>query len=165
MILRRRDRVRLRRLEARDAGPWRALRAEALALHPEAFGETHDPLSGQPLAAFADALETGLVLGAFDGEDLVGSMALDVTGAQGELRAVYVRPDRRGQGLGRRLLRDLLAEAKRQGVRRLDLSVASTNHPALRFYLAAGFRSAGQPSRALARDGRLLDLIVMTRAL
>jgi ribosomal protein S18 acetylase RimI-like enzyme len=49
----------------------------------------------------------------------------------------------RGQGIGRALLRDLLAEAQRQGVRVISLSVEAEN-PALRLYESEGFEKVGQ---------------------
>ncbi|WP_071673982.1 GNAT family N-acetyltransferase [Nioella nitratireducens] len=160
-----RPQVRVRRLLAEDAEPWRALRLEALRLHPEAFGSTHDEWAGQPLSVFVDRLNRAVILGAFFRGDLVGSMALDAEGETGEITAVYIRPDQRGRGLARRLMARVLRIAKQAGLRRLTLTVAETNHPALRFYLAAGFRRQARAARALSRDGRLLDLITLSRDL
>jgi len=167
MIWRRRKRrATIRRLRADDAAIWRDLRLEALLLHPEAYGSTHDDWAGQPLQAFADRLSAGLVLGAFRGGALVGSTALDAdpdTPETGLLTAVYVNATYRGAGIARDLLRAAEVQAKDAGMTRLALCVASGNDRALRFYRAAGFRPAGQGPRALARDGQLLDLIDMVR--
>ncbi len=158
-------RVRVRRLLADDAAIWRDLRLEALQLHPEAFGSTHDDWAGQPLSTFVDRLTGATILGAFIDGELVGSMALDAEGATGEITAVYIRQSQRGRGLARRLMKQVMTVARRAGLARLTLTVAETNHAALRFYLAAGFRRDGRAPRALARDGRLLDLITLSRTL
>ncbi len=163
---RRKGRATLRRLLADDAAIWRDLRLEALSLHPEAYGSSHDDWAGQPLRAFADRLSAGRVLGAFRDGLLVGSTALDPdpeTSETGLLTAVYVNAAYRGEGIARDLLCAAEVQAKDAGMTGLALCVASSNQPALRFYRAAGFRPAGQGPRALARNGQLLDLIHMVR--
>lgn len=162
----RKGRARLRRLGAEDAEIWRELRGKALLLHPEAEGASHDEWAGQPLRAFADQLDNTVVFGAFRRGELVGTTALDPDPAcpdTGQITAVYVDAAHRGQGIARDLLRAVEAQARKAGMMRLALCVASGNQPALRFYQAAGFRPAGQGPRALARDGRLLELIQMVR--
>lgn len=162
----RRPRVSIRRLLAADAVNWRDLRLEALSLHPEAYGSTHDDWAGAPLSAFADRLGAGIILGAFHGDDLVGSTALDAVPSapeRCEITAVYVKSNVRGQGVARALLRETVVQAKAREFDALVLSVATTNQQALRLYQAAGFRSAGQEPRALARNGQILDLIRMVR--
>lgn len=154
-------RVRIRRLLAEDAALWRDLRLEALAKHPEAYGSTHDDWAGRPLSDFADRLERACIVGAFKGETLVGCMALDTAQERGEITAVYVRQDLRGRGVARAMLKTQQRRAQQRGVSQLYLTVAETNRPALRFYERAGFCRIEEPSRALARDGQLLDLITM----
>lgn len=167
MIWRRRKRrAEIRRLLADDAAIWRDLRLEALSRHPEAYGSTHDDWAGQPLQTFAERLTSGLVLGAFQGGVLVGSTALDPDpddAGTGLVTAVYVGAAHRGAGIARDLLHAIEAQARDAGMTRLALSVALENDRALRFYRAAGFRPAGQGPRALARDGRFLDVIGMVR--
>jgi ribosomal protein S18 acetylase RimI-like enzyme len=163
---RRKGRAVIRRLLPEDAAIWRDLRLEALLLHPEAYGSSHDDWAGQPLEAFAERLTSGAILGAFQGAALVGSTALDPDPDDpgiGLVTAVYVNAGYRGQGIAQDLLHAVEAQAKAACMAQLALTVALGNHPALRFYRAAGFRSAGQGPRALARDGQLLDLIRMVR--
>jgi GNAT superfamily N-acetyltransferase len=54
------------------------------------------------------------------------------------LEDLYVRPEHRGQGVGRALLRELAAECGRRGYVRLEWSVLEWNEPAIRFYLSQG---------------------------
>lgn len=51
-----------------------------------------------------------------------------------------VVPEAQGQGVGQRLLRELLAEARRRGDRRFELEVIEQNPPALALYRKAGFQ-------------------------
>ena len=141
------------------------MRREALAELPEAFGATHDDWAGRPLADIASHLDDHCVFGAFRDEALIGTMALDCSDAAGEVSAVYVHPECRGKGIGRALLKALSKEARGRDLSQLMLAVAETNVAALRFYRGAGFSNSNQPSRALTRDGRLLDLVTMTKAL
>lgn len=54
------------------------------------------------------------------------------------LEDLYVRPDARGSGLGRRLLATLAGECVRRGYARLEWTVLDWNTPALGFYRALG---------------------------
>jgi putative acetyltransferase len=56
-----------------------------------------------------------------------------------ELRKMYFRPAIRGQGLGRRLLDDLIAEARRRRFERIELETASNLTAAIALYQRAGF--------------------------
>ncbi|MFC4030986.1 GNAT family N-acetyltransferase [Streptomyces polygonati] len=65
------------------------------------------------------------------------------TGADGELYALYVRPDRIGTGAGRALTAEVVRHAAEAGRRRLLLWVLADNHRARRFYGRAGFTADG----------------------
>lgn len=54
------------------------------------------------------------------------------------LEDLYVRPEQRGSGLGKALLRTLAAECVRRGYARLEWWVLNWNKPAIDFYQAAG---------------------------
>ena len=74
------------------------------------------------------------------------------------LEDLFVRPERRGLGLGRALLAALARECVERGYARLEWSVLDWNEPAIGFYRALGaepmsgwtvYRLAGEPLRAL----------------
>jgi len=76
------------------------------------------------------------------------------------LEDLFVRPEERGRGAGRILLRALARIALRRGCGRMEWAVLDWNRSAIRFYrgLGAGLRRewiltrlAGDPLRALAR--------------
>ena len=54
------------------------------------------------------------------------------------LEDLYVRPEHRGRGLGRELLRTLAATCVERGYDRLEWSVLDWNEPSIAFYRAAG---------------------------
>lgn len=77
------------------------------------------------------------------------------------VQTIGVARDEQGRGIGRSMLRELLAEADRRGCAHVDLEVRADNEPALRLYEQHGFRRIGvrhgyyQPSGA--------DAVIMRR--
>jgi GNAT superfamily N-acetyltransferase len=78
------------------------------------------------------------------------------------LEDLFVRPEARGRGYGRRLLARLAAIARDRGCRRLEWSVLDWNEGAIRFYRALGanamdqwtvYRLTGEALEALADEG------------
>ncbi|HYS54792.1 MAG TPA: GNAT family N-acetyltransferase [Thermoanaerobaculia bacterium] len=61
-------------------------------------------------------------------------------GACAELKRMYVVPEARGEGIGRKLLTALEAEARKLGVQRLVLETGTRQLAALGLYRCAGFR-------------------------
>jgi ribosomal-protein-alanine N-acetyltransferase len=60
-----------------------------------------------------------------------------------ELLKIGVAPEFQRQGFGKLLLEDTLAEGKRRGSTRCFLEVRKSNHAAIQFYSAHGFRIDG----------------------
>ncbi|HVZ63642.1 MAG TPA: GNAT family N-acetyltransferase [Lacunisphaera sp.] len=58
----------------------------------------------------------------------------------GELKRMYVRPEFRGAGHGRRLIERLAAHARAHGITLLRLETGTKQDEAIRLYEAAGFR-------------------------
>ena len=56
------------------------------------------------------------------------------------LEDIFVRPERRGQGVGRALFRACAAEAVRRGCGRMEWQVLDWNAPAIDFYRRSGAR-------------------------
>jgi ribosomal protein S18 acetylase RimI-like enzyme len=72
--------------------------------------------------------------------DLAGSLVLtDEGSAHGRVRCFLLAPELRGAGLGRRLLGQLLAEARAAGLQTLELETFSELAAAARLYRDAGF--------------------------
>jgi ribosomal protein S18 acetylase RimI-like enzyme len=66
-----------------------------------------------------------------------------------------VVPSKRGKGLGRELLTELLAQARAEGHRQVSLSVEPDN-PALHLYERHGFEKVGERAGAWVMRARLL---------
>jgi putative acetyltransferase len=62
-----------------------------------------------------------------------------LSSVEAELRKMYLLPAARGRGIGRSLLRHLIADARRLGYRRVVLETASVLTEAIELYRSAGF--------------------------
>jgi [ribosomal protein S18]-alanine N-acetyltransferase len=81
---------------------------------------------------------------------------------EAELLLIAVRPEARRTGLGRKLMQDLLAQARSGGVAQLFLEVREGNSPAVALYRAAGFEPIGRRARYYrGRDGRAHDALTL----
>jgi ribosomal protein S18 acetylase RimI-like enzyme len=162
--------VQVRPLRPEEAEAFRSIRLEALQRHPEAFGSTLEREAAQPLGFFAERLARNAVFGAFQGEALVGVVgfyALDgpKTRHKGVLWGMYVKPAARGRGVAEALTARVIAQAHRERVEALQLTVVSPNERALRFYRRMGFSTYGVEPRALKHYGAYFDEVLMVRFL
>ena len=158
-------------LTSSHAEPYRALMLEAYAAAPEAFTSTPEERAPLPLAWWEGRLAASAVFGAFEGERLVGTVALVFsdrirTRHVGEVAAMYVRPEARRCGAGRALLDALLDHARaRPGLAALTLTVTAGNAPALALYRAAGFEAFGTQPMAVRGPSGYLAKVHMWRPL
>lgn len=80
------------------------------------------------------------------GEEIVGQLEMRLVEHEphiGYVSLIYVPPERRGQGLGRRLHEHAVQVARHRDKRALRLSVSFTNVPAIMFYRRLGWEMVG----------------------
>jgi putative acetyltransferase len=109
-----------------------ALDAHAIALYPPESNHLLD------IAALCDAAVTFLVVRAGGAAIGCGALLRDPRG-WGEIKRMYVRPDTRGRGIGRRVLAELEMTARASGLPLLRLETGIHNTEALALYRGAGF--------------------------
>ena len=158
--------IHIRQLIPSDAESFRELRLEGLRLNPEAFGSTYEFEKDQPLTRYTGWLTNSTAFGAFQNSQLIGTASFTVSSGlkdshKGLLRAMYVRPTHRRSGAGRLLVQAVI-ELAHQKVEQVQLSVVSTNRPALRLYESLGFRQYGLEKNALKHNGTYSDEILMS---
>ncbi|MGA5007095.1 MULTISPECIES: GNAT family N-acetyltransferase [Streptomyces] len=74
------------------------------------------------------------------------------------LEDLYVRPEARGGGHGRALLRELARTCVERGYQRLEWSVLNWNEPSIRFYESLGARPQDEWTVYRLTDGALAEL-------
>ncbi|OZI71744.1 GNAT family N-acetyltransferase [Bordetella genomosp. 12] len=160
----------IRPLGPQDASDFKALRLAALRETPEAFGSSYEEEQLVTVEEWARKLEScssRAVLGAWEQGLLVGCAGLMRLGTLKQMHkaviwGIYVAPAQRRQGLGRRLLAAIVAQAGRwDGVRQVLLTVAEGNPAASRLYETLGFTAYGREPAALCVDGRYLEETLM----
>ena len=156
-------RITLRRLRAADARLYRALRLRALKEHPDAFLISPQEEARQGAAETRARLRTSPTFGAFVDGDVAGMVGIHrETRVKARHKCVlwgmYVAPEFRGLGLGRALMLEALACARRmRGVEQVILAVGSTNRSARSLYRSVGFRRYGVEPRAMKLGRRTID--------
>ena len=77
------------------------------------------------------------------------------------INGLAVDPSAQRQGIARTLIDGAIAQARRDGVRRLRLRVLSTNPGARALYARAGFRVEGILEDEFVIDGERVDDVLM----
>jgi RimJ/RimL family protein N-acetyltransferase len=79
--------------------------------------------------------------------------------------ALTIRGAYRGLGIGREMVKALLTEARRRGLRTVHVEFLSTNKAAAHVYERAGFKKVGNIPGKVHRNGKFLDSLIMARRL
>jgi GNAT superfamily N-acetyltransferase len=159
--------VVIRPLGPGDAAQFREVRVRSLREHPDAFGRSPDEVDDVAVTAEHFRRDAGgewdVMLGAFAGDSLVG-----IAGCHREraikqrhvayVWGVYVAPERRGTGVGRRLVEAAIERARTwSGLEALWLDVTTTNRGARALYASCGFVTAATKPRVLKVGDRYYD--------
>lgn len=167
--------IELRTLDETDAVAFRAIWLRALHEHPEAFGASweEEQQTAEEIATRLrkEATPESFTLGAFADQALVGIVSFRrwtpvKMRHSASLSGMYVAPEVRGQGVGRRLIAEVIARARRlAGLRRIRLAVTATNVGARALYESLGFESFGVEPQLLLVDGQSYDVDWMVLSL
>ena len=157
----------VRKLAPEDWEAVRALRLEALRLHPEAFSADLERDANFTPEIWRERLAAGRTFGAYAGETLFGMVAWIPGGSKktahaGEIGGMYVREELRGSGAAAALMEAALADAATQ-LDQITLTVNADNVRAIRFYERHGFRTVGRIPHSLRIEGRSYDELIMWR--
>jgi len=112
------------------------------------------------LRALPDSYATGAFWVAIDDDLVIGTCGVfPLAPDTYELRKMYLRPQSRGRGVGKRLLDVAIEWARAKGARRLVLDTVDAMKQAIAFYEAHGFRRDDEQIRgARCNRGYTLEL-------
>jgi len=110
------------------------------------------------LGMIIDSADRGIIFVARDGSEVAGMVGLlpTISTAEGGLaywlEDLVVRPDRRGDGIGTRLLQHAIDYARAQGSSRITLLTGKKNTRAIQLYRRHGFTETTMTSLRLGLD-------------
>lgn len=161
--------VDIRRLTVDDLDLFRDIRAEALRTHPQTFGSREEDAGGEAMLAAYRHWLSGAILSAFERGNLIGVAGFYVSSDRrsrhrGHIFTVYVREGGRGQGVGDRLIKQLLAHAEAR-VDQVHLEVLCEATAAIRTYESNGFEVYGTDPAAVRIGDATYDKYLMVRKL
>lgn len=159
--------MNIRLLHPSDAGVYWKIRLEMLKQNPEAFASSYEqavqrknPIE-QVKKNFSD--EGSYTFGTFNEEELVGVVTLiQETNLKFNHKAnvvgMYVKPEMRSSGVGRKLLTKAIDQAKSIGeIEQIKLMVVSSNEAAKNLYKSFGFEIYGTEKNALKVNDMYYD--------
>lgn len=156
----------IRRLSAKDATAFHALRLEGLQRHPEAFGASYEDEAFQPLEWVVERLAATMVFGGYDTTGALRGViglrqeAAPKTKHRTTIWGVYVSAGSRGTGLAPQLVQAAITAARGTCTTVL-LAVVSSNLSARRLYERAVFTLRAVDRKALCVNGTFHDKALM----
>lgn len=111
--------------------------------------------------------ETIGVVAEVDGKVVANSEVGRRRGSQSHvgLLGIAVKKDYRGIGIGRELMKTLIEESRKAGLKVLVLDVFDSNKAAKSLYAKMGFKDAGKIPKGVFKNGRYIDLLRMALGL
>lgn len=154
-----------------DAAAFRAIRIESVQDSPESFRLSSEEINKMPIKDFENELVENdgnrTFVGAFEEDELVGVGALYLEPYQklahkGAIGSVFVKPEFRKRGIAKELLDKIIQIAKDTGtIEHINLTVVSSNTPAIRLYENLGFVIYGTEPNVVKVDGKYFDEYLM----
>ncbi len=138
--------MEIRRIRAEEWKVFKTLRLAALERDSKQFGQSYELLREYSDERWKEDTKKGaesndlFLIFAFDNTEPVGMSACFITKEFGKIFAVWVKPEYRGNGLGRCLVQATIDIAV---CKRYKLSVVEDNIPAIKTYNNLGFIATG----------------------
>ena len=138
--------ISIREYQESDYESCRELWVELTQYHRDIY-QTEDIGGSDPGRGFDDYLENKNRQGpwvAVPQEKIVGMTGLLVSGIEAEIEPVVVSASYRGKGVGQKLLRHAIGEAKNRGIKFLSIKPVARNTRAISLFNSLGFGTIGQ---------------------
>jgi ribosomal protein S18 acetylase RimI-like enzyme len=135
--------ITIRPFTPTDAPQMRRLVLNGLGDHFGTIDETMNPDLDDITATYHDA-DAAIVIAERDGEIVGCGILIPEDEAAGRLVRMSVRGDQRGQGLGKRLVRELLAAARERGYTAVVCETTEDWTDAIALYRSCGFTEIGR---------------------
>jgi len=136
--------ISIRALEPDDVGVVLDME-QANQPHPWTEGMFNDELSAEN--------RTYLVA---EDDSVVGFGGVMIIGDEAHITNLLVHPDRRGEGIGKRLMTELMTASVVEGARHMTLEVRSQNVAGRALYAGLGFAPVGVRPKYYADDDALI---------
>ena len=146
--------IAVRRIRPDEGPAFRAIRLEAIGESPTAFGSTLGETAARPPEYWHGRARRGaagaesVLFAALDAERWIGVVGgfVDDSGdcRTVDLVSMWVHPEYRAQGVGRRLVEQVVTWSKERSARRVVLWVTEGNDSAVSLYRRSGFRETGE---------------------
>ncbi|WP_343031441.1 GNAT family N-acetyltransferase [Metabacillus lacus] len=144
---------------------YKEMRLKALQLHPEAFASSYQEEEALPISTFENRLSStsSYTFGAIEHQQLYGAVTLlpeekNKLKHRGNIVAMYVSEEKRGAGLGRKLMQAAIQQAgELKCIEQLHLTVMAKNESAKKLYRSLGFQSYAVEKNALKVNGQYYD--------
>ena len=159
--------MEIRLLTEHDAATWWHLRLMALKDEPHSFVESveeHETRSMEETQKYFRALDAeNFIVGSFENGELAGMAGFyrqkhAKFRHKGTIWGVYVRPQSRGKGAARAILKEIIRRAKTiAGLEQVLLVVAGTQDQARGLYESLGFERYGIEPRSLKVGDQYID--------
>lgn len=171
------DNIKIIKLPVERWEEYKNLRLEALKQEPQAFSSSYeddvlmsDEQWQSKLANYSDG-KTGIILAADLNGELVGIMNSRIEqsrkmGHVAFIHGVYVKPEFRGKGIGKKLLEEILQwiEGHREIVK-INLDVTTEQEAAIALYKSVGFEIVGHLKKEYLIKDKFYDVYEMEKYL